>query len=75
VRPVVSAPPVSLAPSQPNPPVTAAAPSTPVYKTWWLWTIVVVAAGGIAAGTYFGVTASHPAASAGTLQVAFQPAR
>lgn len=28
--------------------------STPIYKKWWFWTLIGVAAGGAAAGIYFG---------------------
>ena len=35
---------------------------TPVYKKWWLWTIVGVAVAGVAVGVSVGVTA-HPSAT------------
>lgn len=40
---------------QPPPP-----PPTPVYKRWWLWTLVGLAAGGAAVGIYFGVKSREP---------------
>jgi hypothetical protein len=39
-------------------PIVASTPPPPkpkpVYKRWWLWTLVGIAAGGAAAGIYFG---------------------
>ena len=34
---------------------------TPLHKKWWLWTIVGVAAAGVAVGVTFGVLESRPA--------------
>lgn len=43
--------------------------STPVYKTWWLWTIVgVVVAGGAATAIYF---ATKPAPTTGGLDITY----
>lgn len=42
---------------QPPPPPP---PPTPVYKRWWLWTLVGLAAGGAAVGIYFGVKSREP---------------
>jgi tetratricopeptide (TPR) repeat protein len=47
--------------------LTATAPppavKRPLYKRWWLWTAVGVAAAGIATGVAVGVTANHPAST------------
>jgi tetratricopeptide (TPR) repeat protein len=46
---------------------TAPARRTPVYKRWWLWTVVGAAAAGVALGVGFGVsrasTTSYPASA------------
>jgi tetratricopeptide (TPR) repeat protein len=51
----------------PPPPTPAASASKPVYKRWWLWTLVGVAAAGAAVGVGVGVsraaTTSYPAAA------------
>jgi hypothetical protein len=66
--PVVSRPPSTVetpVPSEPAPVAATAAPardtgpraSTPLYKRWWLWTIVaVVVAGGVATGVAVALT-------------------
>jgi tetratricopeptide (TPR) repeat protein len=33
---------------------------TPIYKRWWLWTVVVAAAGGAAVGIYFAARPREP---------------
>lgn len=48
---------------QPVAPPPAAKP--PIYKRWWLWTIVGVVAAGAAVGIAVGVTQSGPAFNAG----------
>jgi tetratricopeptide (TPR) repeat protein len=59
-QPRESVPPVPVAPQSA---VVAAAPlpppATPVYKKWWLWTIVGVAAAGVGVGLGVGLTAQH----------------
>jgi tetratricopeptide (TPR) repeat protein len=69
--PPTTAPVVTPAPAPPNV-LTATAPPppahTPVYKKWWLWTIVGVAAAGAATGIALGVTMSDR-----TRGTAFEP--
>jgi hypothetical protein len=63
--PPVAAPPVAESPPASPPPVADAAPSThpssstKIYKRWWLWTIVGVAAAGAAVGLGVGLTQQH----------------
>jgi tetratricopeptide (TPR) repeat protein len=73
-------PPVSVLPPQPAPEVVALTTTTPpparvdkpVYKKWWLWTIVGVAvAGGVAAGVAVALTQDpkqHVSTALGTFQ-------
>jgi len=49
-----------------SPPPPAAPPKTPVYKKWWLWTIVGVAAAGVGVGLGIGLTQSPAPATANT---------
>lgn len=51
--------PLATPPAAP-PPAAAVAPSEPVYKKWWVWTIVGVAAAGLVAGLVLS-TSSRPA--------------
>lgn len=45
----------------------------PVYKEWWLWTVVgVVVLAGAGVGTYFAITSSKSGSSGATLDVNFQ---
>ena len=45
----------------------------PVYKEWWLWTVVgVVVLAGVGVGTYFAVTSGKDGSSGATLNVDFQ---
>jgi len=65
--PLTTAPAPATAPATPTPATTAAASpktetdhATPVYKKWWLWTIVgVVVIGGVATGVALALTLSH----------------
>jgi tetratricopeptide (TPR) repeat protein len=70
-EPAAAPPPVAAEPAPlPLPAAAAPAPTvvaradrrvgTPLYKKWWLWTIVGVAAAGAAAGIAVGVTQSQP---------------
>ena len=43
-----------------DPPPAPVAPSTPLYRRWWLWTAVGVAAAGIAIGVGIGVASRRP---------------
>jgi tetratricopeptide (TPR) repeat protein len=45
----------------------------PIYKEWWLWTVVgVVVLAGVGVGTYFAVTSGKDGSSGATLDVNFQ---
>jgi len=67
-RPAPAAPAPAVAAPAPPPAATASAPapapakSTPVYKKWWLWTIVGVVVAGAAVGLGVGLTAGGPSA-------------
>ena len=61
--PLVLIPPAVRIPSSALvPPLTAAVPQgrTPIYKKWWLWTAIGLAAGGVATAVGIGVYASGP---------------
>ncbi|HQO91722.1 MAG TPA: PEGA domain-containing protein, partial [bacterium] len=46
---------------------------TPIYKQWWLWTLLgVVVLGGAGVGTYFAVTASQGKESGASLEINFK---
>jgi tetratricopeptide (TPR) repeat protein len=65
--------PVAVAPVA-RPTVRAPAPAkrTPVYKSWWLWTLVGVAAGAVAIGVGVGTTTNNdPATALGTRPLRF----
>jgi hypothetical protein len=71
--PVVLTPPPATS-SAPAAPLATAAPAraerTPVYKKWWLWTIVGgVVAGGVAAGVAVALTRPTPLTASTTLGI------
>lgn len=79
--PVVESPPAPPASIEPVPAATTPAlvvrsgpaEKTPVYKKWWLWTVVGVAAAGVAVGVGVGLTAQSgpPNTQLGNTQVTF----
>jgi tetratricopeptide (TPR) repeat protein len=56
--PTETAPPAATTPAAPSAP--EAEHHTPIYKKWWLWTIVGVVVVGAAVGTGVGIAASKP---------------
>jgi hypothetical protein len=63
--PVVTAPAPEATPTPPKPSLTlAAAPPPParkpLYKRWWLWTTVVLVAGGVGVGLWLWITQPYP---------------
>ena len=59
----IAAPPVAIAANPPAAPEAA----TPVYKKWWLWTLVaaVVVVGGVGIGIAYGVPNNAPSSTGG----------